>query len=249
MNFKKWLELFEKTIYVKDNKLIFSPDNIEDETGISFNFGKTKKFKPFEKKLLPELKSYSLYLAKQKDATKTLNAIKKSDFNNPEIQEFLKKSSIFSLKIINNININFDIVVTPFSSSDLVKEWANELVKRTHYDYFIDAFVKNNIDEITLDYDNPKMSDNIKKDLERILKKSKIKGYFSIHDVYPMFRKFVLNVYRASSKKIINKVKDKNVIILDDIVTSGTTAMDIFKTLKTAGAKEVIVLTLFKSEK
>ena len=44
----------------------------------------------------------------------------------------------------------------------------------------------------------------------------------------------------------VNKIKDKNVIILDDIYTTGATANECKKMMKKAGAKKVAIFTIAK---
>jgi len=45
----------------------------------------------------------------------------------------------------------------------------------------------------------------------------------------------------------MSKFENKNIVIIDDIMTSGTTAESIYKLLISHGANSVSVLTLFKS--
>lgn len=49
------------------------------------------------------------------------------------------------------------------------------------------------------------------------------------------------NAFRITKRKIL---KDKNILIIDDVTTTGTTANVIAKRLKNAGAKHVYVLTV-----
>ena len=56
----------------------------------------------------------------------------------------------------------------------------------------------------------------------------------------------VKNVYAVTNKEII---KDKTIILFDDIFTTGATMNECAKVLKSAGAKEVIALALMYSVK
>ena len=51
------------------------------------------------------------------------------------------------------------------------------------------------------------------------------------------------NVIGAFEVKLPEKIADKNALIIDDVMTTGSTASEIAKTLKGAGAKEVYLLT------
>ena len=53
----------------------------------------------------------------------------------------------------------------------------------------------------------------------------------------------VKDVYKVENK---DKIKNKNIILFDDIYTTGSTANECSKVLKENGAKEVIVFTLAK---
>lgn len=54
------------------------------------------------------------------------------------------------------------------------------------------------------------------------------------------------NVKGVYNTKNIQKIKEKKVILLDDIYTTGSTAEECSKVLKQAGAKEIAVLTIAK---
>jgi len=52
------------------------------------------------------------------------------------------------------------------------------------------------------------------------------------------------NIYSAFTIKSPEKIKNKKILLVDDLLTTGSTASEAAKTLKEAGAKEVSVLTL-----
>lgn len=55
------------------------------------------------------------------------------------------------------------------------------------------------------------------------------------------------NVYRAFKVFDQNAVKDKRILLLDDIYTTGATIIECSKALKNAGAKRVEILTLSRA--
>lgn len=56
--------------------------------------------------------------------------------------------------------------------------------------------------------------------------------------------KNVENVFKIKNP---SKIKDKNIILLDDIYTTGATVRECSKILKNAGAKKILVFVIAKS--
>ena len=54
----------------------------------------------------------------------------------------------------------------------------------------------------------------------------------------------VANVYKVRNTSII---KDKKILVIDDVYTTGATIEEVYKTLKKNGAREVKVLTVAKA--
>lgn len=73
----------------------------------------------------------------------------------------------------------------------------------------------------------------------------KIKNNRSQTDLNNVERKQnVRDVYRVKRSSLI---KDKNILVIDDVYTTGATAEEVYKTLKNSGAKTVFVLTVAKA--
>jgi len=49
------------------------------------------------------------------------------------------------------------------------------------------------------------------------------------------------------NKKYRNSIKDKTILLIDDVATTGATINNCAKALKKAGAKKVVVLTIAKT--
>lgn len=210
------------------------------------SFGKGKDFKPFKKEVIPGLISYSLYNAKGQEANKIMVAAKTADFKSGEIDEFLNRSAIYATRILRSLDV--DIIVTPISSSDLTKEFVKRIKERSNYDVFIDSFRKQpDISKVEIDYDNPKITPLIIKSMEDTLDRAKRRNNLSVKMFSPMHRKFIKNMFEITDPKLLAKFEDKNVIIIDDIMTSGTSAKNIYDVLITNNAKTVNILTIFKS--
>ena len=56
-------------------------------------------------------------------------------------------------------------------------------------------------------------------------------------------KKNIKNAYKVVNQQ---KIKDKKIILLDDIYTTGATANECSKVLKQSGAKEILVVTIAK---
>lgn len=56
-------------------------------------------------------------------------------------------------------------------------------------------------------------------------------------------RKNIKNAYKVVNQQ---KIKDKKIILLDDIYTTGATANECSKVLKQSGAKEILIVTIAK---
>ena len=243
MNFRDYIELNE-TMIVKDDKVYF--DSKDNSEGIPTKFGKGVNFKPYKKEIVPGLKSYSLYNAKGKAANDVMVALKKADFKDEKIDAWLERSAVYAARILKDLNIN--IIVSPISSSDLTKEFTKKVQKRVHYDVYVDAFKKQkDISKVDIDRDHPNITDKIISSMESIIQRGIKRNHLSVKMFAPHHRKFVKNLFEITDPKLLSKFSGKNVVIIDDIMTSGTSAKNIYDVLITNDAEEVSVLTLFKS--
>lgn len=216
--------------------------NLSEEAVLNLNFGKYKAKTPF-KTTKNEIVTYSLYDAKGN--TKFLKDLKNADFNSEEIKNFLNRSAIYAARIIKNMD--FDLIVMPKSSSALIKNLIKELQKRIYIPIYYDSFKKTaDISKIKIDYKNPKITDKITKKLEPILRKAIKIDKLSLTKILPQNRKFLLNLFDVVDKKVLNKVEGKNILIVDDIITSGSTIKSISNILTNNGSKKIIGMTLFK---
>lgn len=238
----RFLDFIIENLDIVDGKLVFDADT---DTSIQTAFGKGKKLQPFKKKVPgTEMTSLSLYQSKQ--ATNVLKALKSADYRDPEVKQFINRSAVYATRILRQMNI--DIIVTPVSSSDLVKIFSKEIQKRTYYDFYIDSFGKApDISKITVDKDDPRITDDIIASMEKTLARAKKKGFISVKQFAPPHRKFLKNLFEIIDESLYNKIADKNVVIIDDVMTSGTTAKQIHDVLKSHGANEITTLTMFKA--
>lgn len=216
--------------------------NLTEEEKLQYAFGKYKAKTPY-KSTKNGIVTHSLYAAK---GTALLKDIKNADFKTEETKKFLIRSAIYANRVIKNFDI--DIIVMPKSSSPLVKNFIKELQKRIFIPVYYDSFKKtSNFSNIKIDRDNPKISDKIIKKLEPILRRAIKEGKLSLTKILPQNRKFLLNLFDVVDKKMLKKIEGKNVLIADDILTSGTTISNIANILTLHGAQKITGLTIFKS--
>lgn len=242
MSFKERVKLtLNEAFNVKDGKVDFKAGD-----GILSKFGKDKSLKPFKKKITDSIIGYSLYNASVDGKMDILTAIKSLDFNQPAAAQFINRSAVYAAKIIREHDI--DVIVNPISSSQLVSVLSKNIKERTHLDVFVDSFKKNpNVADIEIDRNHPKITEAIIKSMEATIARRAKAGTLSVKAFHPQHRLFVKNLFSIVDEKTFKKVNGKRVVILDDILTSGTTIKNIADLLYEHGAAEVIALTIFKS--
>ena len=232
----------QESFNIEDDKLV-----LKSSDGIKSSFGKGKNLKPFTKKVLgDDLISYSLYQANTTNSTDILKAFKTADYSTKELQDFLTRSAIYAVKVLREIGV--DVIVTPVSSSNLTKEFVNKIIERTNYDVYIDSFRKSpDISKVKIDTNHPGITDDIVKSMKSILDRAIKRGNLSVKMFAVHHRKFLTNMFEVTDERLLQKINGKSVVIIDDIMTSGTTTKNIYDILITNGADKVSALTIFKS--
>lgn len=247
MNIVRFGDFIKEDIHVQDGELVF--DYRKSGEGIGTKFGKDKNFAPYTKTIPgTDMKCYSLYVSNKAKSSEVLKAMKNVDYSNSDVSQFLNRSAVYATRVLRGTPI--DIIVTPKSSSNLTKEFVKDLAARNNVSVMVDSFVKQpDISKIEIDRESPKISENIIKKLETILRKAKENNQFKLSKILPQHRKFIKNIFVVADESIIKKINDKNVLIVDDIITEGTTSESIYNILVANGAKFVTTLTVFKSDK
>ena len=140
-----------------------------------------------------------------------------------------------------------DVIITPKSSSMLNQIFAHRLGELGGAHVILDAFIKQlNIEDISIDYEHPGITKEIQELLENKIKIAKQKGYFNLKSIPGKFRKFLDNMFMPQNNEIIREIENKNVLIIDDIITTGTSINQIAK--KTIGiVNSINCMTMFKS--
>lgn len=157
------------------------------------------------------------------------------------------------------IKLDPDLLIYPKSNSELLKMFISKLkIELSGIDIVDDGFIKNveldaeNIEHLLnkdhpdwkkFNEEHPKEVDKFKKELERNVKR----GPLELKKIYKPYLKFVKNFIKFRDEgEALDKVIDKNVLVIDDILSSGSTMIEMIRQLKEFEPKSLNGLTLFK---
>jgi len=249
INFQDYLELkiLSEGISIQNDELVFDYKN---KDGLSSSFGKGKKFTPYEKKAsISGNTIYSVYNVKDLKGAPTIKAIKSGVANSSDYRHFIKRTAIFiSSKILKKSKP--DIVITPASTSFILNDLIEELKSIMPHVKFLKEKFSKVLDpkKITIDLDHPKITDKIIDVLESILKRAKRDGYFQLKKVLPQNRKFLKNYFNLIDDYKYEKIKGKNIVLLDDVVSSGSTFEEMIRIIEQYGPNTINGVTIFKTK-
>lgn len=242
-------DIFEG-ISVQGNDVKF---DYTSQTGVSTKMGK-KEFTPYARKdkSVNGYTIYSVYSSDDEFLTDVLLAVKKKSavqMDPAEYQKFITRTAIFiSAKILAPNNV--DILVTPKSSTNILNDLIVLIKARNpHIEFLPESFVKTaDISKIAVDYNNPALTDKIAEKLEGIVRAANKTGKFEIKKALPQYRKFFKNFFEIVDPKLIQKFDNKNVCVLDDVLASGTTLVQIMSSVADYNPNNVFGVTLFKTK-
>lgn len=228
---------------IDGDELVIDYSKKSDTNKLTFGKG---KLKPYVKKLEGiDVQVISLYTFNDQSGTVIMKKLKANDISNDTYYQFINRSAVYASRLIRDLKI--DLLVLPESSSPLAANFARAIVAanpgiRMAPKNFIKA---RDVEQIKIDYENPKLTPAITKTLESSLRRAKREGVLKMKWILPVNRKFLTNVFSYDGNSYI--FSDKNVLIVDDIVTSGSSILPLYKAVEEAGANSTTCLTLFKS--
>ncbi len=157
------------------------------------------------------------------------------------LKQFIKRTAFYlwsrALK-----DKSIDLVVSIKSSSPLSNDFSKEFVSRIPNVLFLPySIFKSEKEKIKID---DKASESQRKSLNRIINKDED---FQIKKVNTQMRGLVHD-YMSISDELSKKIKDKNILIIDDYLTSGATFIDIFEVINRYNPKNVYGVTIFKAK-
>lgn len=251
----KYLPIFEDFV-VKDNKLHFDPK--AEKTIINTKFGKGKSLKPYVTSSGQEgIKVLSVY-ARVKGSTESpeLNKILTSlkgkgpyEIDGESYDAFISRTAVYVTRLLRGQNI--DLALTIESKSELAKNMVQALKSHLSFELrdISNAVKKNqNIDDIELvdDTGKLKMDGKIETYFNNIKEQAKKNKYFKISDMgLSWLRQYVQN-WMMIPDEVKEKIRGKDVLIVDDYMTTGVTMKAAIKLVKLADAKSITAITILK---
>jgi hypothetical protein len=243
--------LLAEGFLIKDDLVVFEPSS---DAIINTSFGKGNSMEPYGMKL-PFGQMFSVYKkassADKKEYQEVLSALKGQSsqytMDPDSYDKFLKRTALYLSKIVTQNRIDTIIVLDTSSKllPDLIIKMNRYLPK--YYDihtYNRGLFKNPNISEIEISTQY-NMQDKTVRELRRVLDKAKQDQYFSIKKIPTQFRQVIKN-WLILNDKILSKIVDKNVMIVDDIITTGTTAKEAASLIQDAGAASLIGVSIIK---
>lgn len=196
-----------------------------------------------------ELLGVTVYSAYRADSTKNAKTIhfKKnmSTYDKDEVNAFI--TSVAKYLYIHTIRRKVDTILVPASSSPLVSEVAKKIAD---FDKTInivqDSFKKSSYDEIEPDPAVHGFTPQIEKIILTAIENGRKSGHFELKTIPPQFRKYVKGFMKMQRSVDTKFITGKNVMILDDILTKGTTIVQCAKNINNLAPLSVVAATVFK---
>jgi len=241
--FDTYSSIINEGFVIQDNVILF--DSLSNDL-INTSFGKGKLHKPYQMKL-PFGIAYSVYQRTDDhnvNYVEVLNAIKgKSSIYTIDANsysKFINRTSIYMADII--LKEEIDTIILLESSSSLIANLSNELNRHLpkYYDmvtYNAGIFKNPNFDEIIIQGEKFGLKEKNIKTLQADIDRQRKNNYFSIKKFAPQFRDVISNWLKINDK-ILSKIVDKNVCVIDDTITTGSSLKESSRLLEDAGAKK-----------
>jgi hypothetical protein len=191
--------------------------------------------------------------------TKLLTSLKGKgpyQVNDKILDQFLTGVVGASKKIIDHLDPT--VIIYPKSSSDLLKKFVEKLKSaypniKVADEAFIKTVLKAGDEEAMINTahpdwkkfaeENPEAVSDLKKSLARNIKD----GNLELKKLYKPYTKFIKNfVELKDAYQTLEQVMGQKVIVVDDILSSGTTMLEMFRQLKEFEPELIAGLTIFK---
>ena len=189
-------------------------------------------------------------------STDALKAIKSGNVNEKQFSAFMHDIKAAASIIVKRIKP--DIIIYPKSSSSLLKQFVDDISSAyPTAEVLSDRFIKVALDaekvEALINTDHPAWKkfaeENPKrvKELKQSLKTNIMKGELQMKNLYKPNLKFVKNfIELKDAYEVLEKVIDQNILVVDDILSSGSTMAEMIRQLSEMEPANITGLTMFK---
>lgn len=255
MSIRQDPSVIDEDIYPQNDTIAFDYNTKEKTKNINTSLGKNSaniKFAPRISTLKnSQVKVISAYSKNTgSDVTDVLKSIKqtkdkKYSINQNDYEHFINRTAIFFVRYLKNKNI--DSIFVMESSSPLARDIAikiKNMLPNTSIKFLENSVVKN-IENITIEKGDEKISDTELIGLNKLLDKAKSSNEFSIKKIHPRHRKFFTNWIKINEDAIKN-ITNKNIILFDDYITSGATLDEACREILKLSPESIEVITLIK---
>lgn len=186
------------------------------------------------------------------DLRNSIKYIDTNKINKNDLDLFLSKS-------INNFNqiepLNeFDLIVFPKSTSKILELVKLNMSAKAGSNTLIstDLFVKNSIENIKYNEDKlNKLDPGKKEQVLKLLNRVFSKEEYKLKSIPAQYRKFIENFLSFNTKterRIFNILNEGKVLIVDDILTEGTTFVNMAKLINNLGENQTTGFVLISNK-
>lgn len=248
--FKRLLKEYINEISIESHG---GKDRISSKSGK--NFVMKSGNSPWIKKLTQDLTCFSVYrvVKTQTDSLNPVDVIKaikdpKGDYGveipRNVIDEILNESVDVCEPWLRKLD--FDLVTTPQSSKTLSIRFARKISERFNKELLPSAILKNLPDAKISDDLPASYSQKSITNLHRNLERMKVSQEKNMHKYFrPQDRKYLTNWQKIRGDENIKK--DSKVILVDDVITDGSTFIEMKRVLESVGMKVAGCITLFRT--
>ncbi len=247
-------EIVDEGVSKIDDKIEFDYETNDQDSNINTRLGITSKnfkFKP-RFKTLPKsgVKVLSVYQkTSNKETTEIIKDLKRSEeergVSENDYNSFLTRTAIFYGRVLKDMEI--DTIFLMESKSSLSKDLTvkiKSILPNTTIKLLDNSIVKD-IKNIKLNREGAKLSDYEYELLGNIHNNVKTKGEFSLKKIHPKHRALFTDWIKINEDSI-RDVTDKNIIVVDDYITSGVTLDEVCTQLLKLSPKSILCLTIIK---
>jgi hypothetical protein len=163
---------------------------------------------------------------------------------NPEDVDLMISKGVNNFNQIEPLS-SFDVIIFPKSTSKILDLLKIKLSSKAGKNTLVasDLFIKNTLDNIQLNQEKlEQLSPENREKVLKILNKVFTNDSFKLKSIPPQYRKFIENFLSFNSdteKRIFNSLIDGKVLLVDDILTEGTTFVNMSKLLENYGVNSI----------